>query len=135
MNVVAQPEVERQVPRDLPVVLREEVVGPARPQRGNRRKRARGRVRARRTGNRHTDVRWPRPGDRREPAVEVDVPEEVGRGVQLLPVDTPDLGAELEAVRAVQPRRLVLDLVAPVEEPGVAPVDLRQTGQRASREG
>ena len=135
MNVVAQPEVEGEVARDLPVVLREEVVGPARPQRGDRRKRARGRV-----GHAEQEVgirmaAGSDAGDLREPAREVHVAEQVCRGVQILPVDTPDLGADLEAVSAAHPRRLVLDLIAPVEESRVAPVNLRHAGQPAGREG
>ena len=136
MNVVAQPEVEGEVPRDLPVVLREEVVGPARPQRGDRRKRARGRVGH---AEQEVGIRMAAASDiardLREPAREVHVAEQVWRGVQILPVDTPDLGADLEAVPAAHPGRLVLNLIAPVEESRIAPVNLRHAGQAAGREG
>ena len=47
-------------------------------------------------------------------------------GAIIFPIDAPDVGPELQAVRAAQPRHLILDLMDPVQELRILDVDLRE---------
>ena len=62
-------------------------------------------------------------------------PNRLAGAIDLLPVDAADVGPELQAVRAAQPRHLILELIDPVQESRILDVDLREPGEGRSGEG
>ena len=133
MDVVAKAEVDGEIPPDLPIILDEEIVRPSASEGRHRCKRA---IRGVRYAQQEIGI-WMsarcHSRNRGRRTVEAQAAEKVRIRVELLPIDTADVRSRFETVRAEQPRDLVLDLVAAVEEAGITPVDLRQPLQGGSR--